>query len=92
MNIYYSQTVLQKKNDLEKNNHYIKKAIERLEKAILNNPNIIFIKEIQIKDLKISLFYRSCPSFILDYVICVYFFVLNDEIHIKDITHSKTSK
>lgn len=91
MNIYYSQTVLQKKNDLE-NNHYLKKVIERLEKAILSNPNIIFIKEMQIKDLKISLFYRSCPSFIPDYVICMYFFVLNDKIHIKDITHSKTSK
>ncbi|WP_295158788.1 hypothetical protein [uncultured Brachyspira sp.] len=91
MNIYYSQTASQKKNDLE-NNHYLKKAIERLEKAILNTPNIIFIKEIQIKDLKIPLFYRSCPSFIPDYVICMYFIVLNDQIHIKDITHSKTSK
>ena len=63
---------------------------EKKRKAILSNPKIIVSAyKFTVKDKKHTLLFRSCPSNKENYLIALYFIVVNDNIYIVDAIYDK---
>lgn len=90
MEIMYFPQAEKNKNEIIDKNYYHRLIIEGLEKAILINPTIIVSAyKFTVKDKEHTLLYRSCPSNKENYLIALYFIVVNNNIYIVDAIHDK---
>ncbi|TKZ36152.1 hypothetical protein [Brachyspira catarrhinii] len=90
MEIIYFPQAEKNKNEIIDKNYYHRLIIEGLEKAILINPKIIVSAyKFAVKDKKYTLLFRSCPSNKENYLIALYFIVVNNNIYIVDAIHDK---
>lgn len=90
MEIIYFPQAEKNKNEIIDKNYYCKLVIEKLEKAILSNPKIIVSAyKLPINNIEHTLLFRSCPSNKENYLIALYFIVVNNKIYIVDAIHDK---